>query len=91
MEKHELMKKFEENVAYLQRNIPPDDIYLFAEETLMAALYFMHRWSKHEDINTACKENLVARKYVSNILGLQRLRDQAIDVELDLDIGAIDE
>lgn len=91
MDKHELMKKFEQNVAYLQRNIPPDDIYLFAEETLMAALYFMHLWSKQEDINAVCKENLVARKYVSNILGLQRLRDQEVDVNLDLSIEAMDE
>jgi hypothetical protein len=85
------MKKFEENVAYLQRNIPPDDIYLFAEETLMAALYFMHRWSKKEDINTVCKEDEVARKWVSNILGLQRLREKALDVDLDLGIDVMEE
>ncbi len=85
------MKKFEDNVAYLQRNIAPDDIYLFAEETVMAALYFMHRWSKHEDINAVCKEDPVARKWVSNVLGLHAIREKGLDADLDLGIEVMDE
>lgn len=84
MNKEELIKRFNENVAYLERNIPPDDIYLFTEQTFMAALYFMHRWSKHEDINAVCQDDLIARKYVQNILSLKQLRDMKQDVHLDL-------
>ena len=47
MNKEEIRKKFEENVAYLQRNIPPDDIYLFTEQTFMAALFFLQNTCVH--------------------------------------------
>lgn len=91
MNKEELKKRFEKNVEYLKRNVPPDDIYLFAEQTHMAALYFLHRWSEWADIQAECQYNLVTQKWVSNILGLQRCKDQDININLDLDLGNVDE
>jgi hypothetical protein len=84
MEKEELLKRFNENVAYLERNIPPDDIYLFTEQTFMAALYFLHRWSECEDINAVCQEDSIAKKWVLNILGLMQSRSMQQDVKIDL-------
>ncbi len=91
MNKEELKKLFEKNVDYLKRNVPPDDIYLFAEQTHMAAMYFLHKWAEWADIEEECQDNLVARKWVTNILGLQRMKEQNIDINLDLDLGSVDE
>ena len=91
MNKEELKKKFEKNVDYLKRNVPPDDIYLFTEQTFMAALYFLHRWAEWEDIEAECQDNPIARKWVINIMSLQRCKNQNIDVNLDLDLGSVDE
>ena len=84
MNKKELIEKFEQNVRYLERNIPPDDIYVFAEQTYMAALFFLHKWSGHEDITSACEEDPIAAKWVTNVMSLLKMRDMKIDCEFDL-------
>lgn len=91
MNKEELKKQFEKYVDYLKRNVPPDDIYLFAEQTHMAAMYFLFKWSEWADIEAECQDNLVTRKWVANILGLQRMKEQNIDINLDLNLGSVDE
>lgn len=82
--------KFEANIAYLKRNIPPDDIYMFAEETFMAALFFLHKWSEWVDINEEGKHDPVVKKWVCNIMGLLKCRDEGLDVDLDLDWGSVE-
>jgi hypothetical protein len=84
MEKKELIEKFNENVRYLERNIPPDDIYVFAEQTYMAALFFLYQWSEHESLNDRMKADPVAAKWVGNIMGLLEARNMKIDVDFDL-------
>jgi len=86
LSKEELMRKFEENIAYLQRNVPPDDIYIFTEHTFLAALFFLNKWSQYESIKEACKHDETTRTWVQNILGLYRLRDMKQDVKIDMDI-----
>ncbi len=90
MNKEEMKEKFEKNVAFLKRNIPPDDIYMFAEQTFMAALFFIYKWSDWVDINEECKDDPVARKWVANIIGLQRCKDQELDIDLDLDFKSVE-
>ena len=90
MNKEEIKKKFEENVEYLRKNIPPDDIYMFTEQTFMACLYFLKQWSKHADINAICQDDLIARKYVVNIMGLLKCRELNIDLTLDLDLDSVE-
>ncbi len=87
----ELRQKFEENVQYLQRNIPPDDIYVFAEQTYMASLFFLHKWSKCVDITAECKADETASKWVRNIMALLEARDKGIDINLDLDLKSLEE
>jgi len=89
--KEELLKKFEQNIQYLKRNVPPDDIYMFTEQTFMAALFFLHKWSEWADINEEMKNDEVARKWVTNIVGFQRLKDMNEDVHLDLNMKSIEE
>lgn len=91
MDKEELRKKFEANVLYLRRNIPPDDIYMFAEQTFMAALFFIHKWSEWENITEDMKRDPVSNKWVRNIVGLQMSRDKGEDLTLDLDLKSVDD
>lgn len=90
MNKEELKAKFEKNVEYLKRNVPPDDIYLFAEQTFMATLFFLHKWSEWVDVNEECLADPVAKKWVTNIIGLQMAKDKEIDVNLDLDLKSVE-
>lgn len=91
MNKEEFRKMLNDNVAYLQRNIPPDDIYLFAECNFMSALYFLNRYSKHVDVNDECQENLTTRKYVVSMLNLMHAREQQLDLPFDLCLDALED
>ena len=90
MNKEEMKAKFLKNVEYLERNIAPDDIYLFAEQTLMACLFFLQKWSDWVDIKEELQRDPVAKKWVTNIVALQICRDREIDVELDLDLKSVE-
>ena len=91
MHKEELREKFYSNVEYLQQNIPPDDIYLFSEQTFMACLYFLKRWSDCEDLDEVCKNDPSAEKWIVNVVGFQRLKEDKIPVQLDLDLKGIED
>ncbi len=91
MNKEELIDKFEKNVEYLKRNVPPDDIYLFTEQTSMAAIYFIHKWSEWVDIKKECAKDEITNKWIKNILGFEYYKNENIDLTLDLDIDSIEE
>lgn len=91
MNREELKEKFEKNVEFLKRNVPPDDIYLFAEQTFMATLFFLHKWSEWVDINDECSKCPFAKKWVNNIVGLQMCKDKEQDVNLDLNMPSIED
>ena len=86
-----MLEYIEKNVLYLKRNIPPDDIYMFAEQTLMAALFFLSRWHSNLEDNTPIIQDPIACKYVNNILGLIRAREKDEDVSLNLNLESLDE
>jgi len=81
MTQEELQKKFDDNVAWMQRNVPPDDIYLFAEQTKMAAAYFIRRWAEWVDIAEEAKKDPVANLWLNNISGLVYLQDHHMDID----------
>ncbi len=91
MNKEELIKKFEKNVRYLRDNIPPDDIYVFAEQTFMAAIYFLHKWSQWADLNEESKNDPISKKWITNILALQMMKDADEDVTLDLGLEEMED
>ena len=82
--------KFEKNVEFLKRNVPPDDIYIFAEQTFMAAMFFMHKWTEWVELTDEAQKDPVVNKWVKNILGFQMFKDNDIDVQLDLDLKSIE-
>ncbi len=86
MDKEQIKALFEKNVEYLKRNIPEDEIYEFAEQTFMAAVYFIYRWNDWVDINEECLKDEIAKKWVTNIMALLRCKEKNIDIDLDLDL-----
>ena len=90
MEKKQFKKQFYENVDFIQRNIAPDDIYIFTEQTLMAAVFFLHIITKFCDLEEECNNNIVLKKYVANVLGFEKLKKDKKDVRVDMDLKSIE-
>lgn len=86
-----MAEAFEKNVRYLQRNIPPDDIYIFTEQTFMAAVFFLSKWAEWIDLKEECAKCPVVNKWVGNILGFKRLKESGVDLELDLDMKSLED
>ncbi len=91
MDKEELRKLFEKNVTYMQQTIPPDDIYIFAEQTLMAALYFVRKLSEYTDLTELVDSDPVFKKWAINIGSYHAAQINEIDMTLDLKIDELDE
>ena len=56
----------------------------------MATLFFLHKWSEWVDINEECSADPIAKKWVTNIVGLQMCKDREMDVNLDLDLKSVE-
>ena len=82
--------KFEKQVDYLKRNVPEEDIYIFAEQTFMATMFFLYKWCEWVDMKEECEKDPVAKKWINNILGFQKLRDDDIDINVDLNLKSIE-
>lgn len=84
MNKDELIEEFERHVNWLQRNIPPDDIYMFAEQTLMAARFFMHKWAAScPNVREIIAEDPPTQRWTRNIITVLNLQNKGEDSPLD--------
>lgn len=84
MDKEQFLKKFNNNVEYLRRNIPPDDIYEFCEQTAMAAVYFLRKWDEWIDMQDEMDSNPTSKKWIMNIGSLRIAQEENIDLDFDL-------
>ncbi len=91
MNKQEMLEIFEKNINYLKKVIPPDDIYIFAEETYMACLFFLKKWSDHVDMTEEMLRDPVVDKWVKNIMGYLDSRDKNEEISLDLGFESLEE
>lgn len=66
----EYQKKFEERVMWLHKNIPPDDIYFFAQSMLLAAEFCIYRLAEKENVNESMKSDPNLKKCVRTVLGI---------------------
>lgn len=83
MDKHQLFEKYKKNIEWLHRNVPPDDIYDFAEQTYMAALFFLNVISNDLNIHVQL-QNPVFKKWATNIISVLDYREKGIDTSIDL-------
>jgi len=63
-------KKFEERVIWLSENIPPDDIYCFAQQMLLAAEYFIYRLNDQIDVREYMASDIDMNNWVKMVLGI---------------------
>ena len=89
MNKEEFRSRFEENLKYLQKTVPPDDIYIFCEQTISAAMYFIIKWREHVDLTEEAKNCPISKKWLTNILSYEYCRREKIDISLDLDMESV--
>ena len=87
MNQDEIMALFYKNVEFLQRTVPPDDIYIYAEQTFIAALYFMHRLRKHINMDEEMAKDEVLKKYAVNITMMLDAKEKNLNCHFDLGLG----
>lgn len=76
MSNEEANKRYERKVSFLRKNIPPDDIYEFAEQALTCAEFFLSKWNDWVDINEECEKHRPVEMWVKNLVGLRILEKQ---------------
>jgi hypothetical protein len=77
-------KDLDKNIAFLQRAVPPDDIYLFAELNYDASIYLLSKIDDVLDINVMMKKDEYFAKIVRNIVCYHTARLENRDVTLNL-------
>lgn len=80
-----LIEQYKSDVEWLKRNIPPEQIYDFAEQSLMAATFFLAQWDDWVDLDEECDKSPVAKAWISNVLKLRHARQLGIDEKISTD------
>lgn len=71
----EFQEKFESRILWLQKNIPPDDIYGFSLQALLAAEFFIYRLMEKTNINEAMDKDITTNNWVKYIIGLRQAHE----------------
>lgn len=74
MNREEALKRFNEEVEWLRKVVPPEDIYMFANQALISARFFLNRWADWVDIPKECERDETANGWVMNLAGIHQLR-----------------
>ncbi len=80
---------YRKNVEWLKVNIPRDEIYEFTEQSLIAAEFFLHKWNDWVDVAEECRKDKVTHLWVSNILGIRRLKEKGFSGGIQTNIDWI--
>lgn len=80
------LKRFEEDVLFLQKNIPPDDIYTFSQQTLNSCMHFIEVLTDFANLDDLAEENEETHMHLSNILALVSHQHQKKDIQLNLEL-----
>jgi hypothetical protein len=90
MTKQEFIDQVNKSVEYLKKVVPPDDIYLYTEQTYMAALFFLMKLSDWVEINDECIKDPVLNKYVNNIMGYLIAKEKGDHSQINLSLDCLD-
>ena len=90
MNNDEVLSIFYKNIEFLQKTIPPDDIYVYAEQTFIAALFFIYRLKECINFEEEMKKDPTLRKYATNILLMLEAKERDIDCRFNLGLEGED-
>lgn len=90
-QRNDFVERFNKNVQWLKDVIPPEDIYQFAEQALMASDFFISELSDWVDIEEEAKRDKALSFWLKNIVGIRVLRDQGFQGKIDITIKHLDE
>lgn len=90
MNEEELDNRLEKDVAYLQRNIAPDDIYLFTQNALLANYLLAYEFMKLVGAENYYKLPKITRNCIRNISYFKHHQENDIEIEIDLNTNGLD-
>lgn len=73
-------------MEYLQKNIPPDDVYMLLEQTHMAAMFFLYTLAEFTSLEDLCEKDENFKRWAINICGLHQAKVGNMDINLDLNV-----
>ena len=88
-EKRIHLEKFEKDVNWLRRAVPPDDIYDFAEQTLMACDYFIYKLNELNDLIEEGSKDQLLDGWLKNVMGVRLLKDQGYKGTIQVSMGLV--
>jgi len=86
----EVAERIEKRIKWIQRNIAPDDIYMFAEQALMGAEFFMGLWAHGKNLTEECGRCPLLGQWLNNIAGFRYLRDKDQDCKINLEFKVLE-
>lgn len=84
-EKEKLLRSFELYVSWLRNNIPPDDIYEFTQQLLLACAVFMRDIEFSEDFKKKMDENFELLVWYTNVSALLDAQGKGIPIKINFD------
>lgn len=90
-EKHKHFDTFDKSVKWLRRVVPPDDIYDFAEQALLACDYFIHKLKELTDLPSEQAKDKILNGWLRNVMGMRVLKEQVYDGIISVSMKVIDE
>lgn len=88
-EKKKRLEEFQRNVAWLHKSVPRDDIYDFAEQTLMACDFFIYKLGEYVNINDEAEKDEILGQWFRNVVTMRFLAEN--DIEGIVDVSFQDE
>lgn len=77
--KQESLELYKENVAWLRRVIPRDDIYDFSEQILMGCDFLLAELGKHINYFDEAEKDKKFACWLQNMIVIRGLREQKYD------------
>lgn len=74
------MSDLNDDLIWLAKTVPPDDIYTFALANYEAAEFFFQRFKDQVDILELYKKDELLKMWIDNIVTFRIVKDRKLDV-----------
>lgn len=85
-----VLKQYEDNVAWIKRNVSEEKIYEFAEQALMGAEFFLAKLLNEEYIDDILLAENLVKKWRNNIFKIRFYQKNDVDIPIDTTVAIID-